>query len=70
MYLQQDLIHFLESFFALSVDHPLLKELYERMPNFIKFKQECIKKVIQRKELLNAEKEGFFTGVYCINPHR
>ena len=55
------------SFLAISVDHPVAK-LYEKDPEFSKFKNECTKMGTTEEALANAEKIGFKTDLIAINP--
>jgi len=55
------------SFLALSVDHPLSK-LFKDNKNFIKFKDECTKTGTTEEALAQAEKLGFNTNLFAINP--
>ena len=55
------------SFIALSVDHPIAKNL-ENDKNFISFKSECSKMGTTEEALANAEKIGFNTGLFAIHP--
>ena len=55
------------SFIALSVDHPIAKNL-EKDKNFISFKSECSKMGTTEEALANAEKIGFDTGLFAIHP--
>ena len=55
------------SFLALSVDHPLSK-IYEKDPNFKKFKDTCTKSGTTEEALAQAEKLGFNTNLFAKNP--
>ena len=55
------------SFLALSVDHPLSK-LFKDNTNFQKFKDECTKTGTTEEALAQAEKLGFNTNLFAINP--
>ncbi len=55
------------SFLALSVDHPLSK-FYENDENFIKFKNICSKSGTTEESIALAEKIGFKTELYALNP--
>ena len=55
------------SFLALSVDHPLSK-FYENDEDFSKFKRECSKNGTTEESIANAEKIGFKTDMFAINP--
>ena len=55
------------SFLALSVDHPISK-FYEEDPEFIKFRKTCSKTGTTEESLASAEKLGFKTDLYAINP--
>jgi len=55
------------SFLALSIDHPIAK-FYEQNDNFLKFKDECSKTGTTEESLANAEKIGFKTDLFAINP--
>ena len=55
------------SFLALSVDHPFSKH-YESNPEFIKFKEDCSKTGTTEESIAQAEKIGFETDLFAINP--
>ena len=55
------------SFLALSVDHPLSK-FYENDKNFINFKSDCSKTGTTEESIASAEKIGFKTELFAINP--
>ncbi len=55
------------SFLALSVDHPISR-FYEKNKDFLKFKELCSKTGTTEESLANAEKIGFDTGLFAINP--
>jgi len=55
------------SFLALSADHPISKH-YEEDKNFIKFKNECAKTGTTEESIAQAEKIGFKTNLFAINP--
>ena len=55
------------SFLALSVDHPLAN-LYENQKDFIKFKEDCSKTGTTEESIAQAEKVGFKTELFAINP--
>tara|TARA_A100000164_G_scaffold124635_1_gene110543 strand:- start:2306 stop:4858 length:2553 start_codon:yes stop_codon:yes gene_type:complete len=55
------------SFLALSVDHPLSK-LFKDDTNFQKFKKECTKMGTTEEAIAQAEKLGFNTHLFAINP--
>ena len=55
------------SFLALSVDHPLSK-LYQKDKDFINFKEQCTKTGTTEEALAQAEKLGFDTKLFAINP--
>ena len=55
------------SFLALSVDHPISK-FYENNKDFLKFKEECSKTGTTEEVYSNAEKIGFKTNLFAINP--
>ena len=55
------------SFLALSVDHPISK-LYENDKEFLKFKELCSKTGTTEESLASAEKIGFKTELFAINP--
>ena len=62
-----DQTHFLMSFLALSVDHPIAK-FYEDDKAFLKFKEECSKTGTTEESIAIAEKLGFKTNLFAINP--
>ena len=55
------------SFLALSIDHPVA-ELYKKDLKFLKFKKQCSKSGTTEESLANAEKLGFKTNMFAINP--
>jgi leucyl-tRNA synthetase len=55
------------SFLAISVDHPIAK-FYENDPEFIKFKKKCSKTGTTEESIAAAEKHGFKTDLFAINP--
>jgi len=55
------------SFLALSVDHPFSK-YYKDNPDFIKFKEECSKTGTTEESIAQAEKIGFKTKLFAVNP--
>ena len=55
------------SFLALSVDHPVSK-IFEKNEEFIKFKKECSSTGTTEESIANAEKIGFKTNLFAINP--
>ena len=55
------------SFLALSVDHQFSKH-YENDPEFIKFKEDCSKTGTTEESIAQAEKIGFKTNLFAINP--
>ncbi len=55
------------SFLALSVDHPISK-LYEHDKEFLEFKELCSKTGTTEESLASAEKIGFKTSLFAVNP--
>ena len=55
------------SFLALSVDHPLSK-YYEQDEKFLEFKNNCSKTGTTEESIAQAEKIGFKTDLFAINP--
>lgn len=59
------------TFMALAAEHPLLEKICENNPKAEEIKAFC-DKVRNQSEIertsSESEKEGIFTGVYCINP--
>ena len=55
------------SFLALSVDHNLSK-IFQKIPEFIKFKEECLRIGTTEEALAIAEKNGFKTNLYAYHP--
>lgn len=59
------------TFMALAAEHPLLERICENNPKAEEIKAFC-EKVKNQSEIertsSESEKEGIFTGVYCINP--
>ena len=59
------------TFMALAAEHPLIKKICENNPKAEEIKAFC-ERVRNQSEIertsSESEKEGIFTGVYCINP--
>ena len=55
------------SFIAVSIDHPISK-FYENDPGFLKFKEKCSTIGTTEEAIANAEKLGFKTKFYAVNP--
>ena len=55
------------SFIALSIDHPIAK-FYEKDESFLKFKKVCSKSGTTEESIAIAEKIGFKTDIFAINP--
>ena len=55
------------SFLAISVDHPVCKEL-EAKDDFKKFKNDCLKTGTTEEALAIAEKNGYNTGLLAAHP--
>ena len=55
------------SFLALSIDHPISK-YYENDGDFKKFKEKCSLTGTTEEAIAQAEKLGFRTNLYAINP--
>ncbi len=59
------------TFMALAAEHPLIKTICENNPKAEEIKAFC-ERVRNQSEIertsSESEKEGIFTGVYCINP--
>ena len=55
------------SFLALSVDHNLSK-IFQKNPEFIKFKEECLRIGTTEEALAIADKNGFKTNLYAYHP--
>ena len=55
------------SFLALSVDHPLSK-FYEHDKKFQNFKKDCSKTGTTEESIASADKLGFKTDLFAINP--
>lgn len=59
------------TFMALAAEHPLIKKICENNPNADEINAFC-ERVRNQSEIertsSESEKEGVFTGVYCINP--
>ena len=55
------------SFLALSVDHPISK-LYKNNKDFLEFKELCSKTGTTEESLASAEKIGFKTNLFAVNP--
>jgi leucyl-tRNA synthetase len=55
------------SFLAVSPDHPISK-FYENDENFSNFKIQCSKTGTTEESIAHAEKIGFKTGLFAVNP--
>ena len=55
------------AFLAVSADHPISK-FYESDKKFIKFKEECAQVGTTEESIAQAEKIGFKTELFAINP--
>ena len=55
------------SFLALSIDHPISK-FFKDDKNFIQFKKDCSKNGTTEESIAQAEKIGFKTNLFAINP--
>jgi leucyl-tRNA synthetase len=55
------------SFLAISIDHPISK-FFEQDANFIDFQKRCSKTGTTEEAIANAEKLGFKTDIYAVNP--
>ncbi len=55
------------SFLAVSIDHPISK-YYENIKEFKEFKKNCSKTGTTEEAIANAEKIGFKTKLFAINP--
>ena len=55
------------SFLAVSIDHPLSK-FYEEDKKFLAFKEECSKTGTTEEAIAQAEKIGFKTDLFAVNP--
>ena len=59
------------TFMALAAEHPLIKKICENNPKADEINAFC-ERVRNQSEIertsSESEKEGVFTGVYCINP--
>ena len=55
------------SFIALSIEHPISK-FYEKDKNFLKFKDDCAQNGTTEESIAKAEKIGFKTDLFAINP--
>ena len=55
------------SFLAVSIDHPISK-FYENNKEFNEFKKNCSKTGTTEEAIANAEKIGFKTELFAINP--
>ena len=55
------------SFIALSIDHPLAK-YYSDDQNFLKFKKACSAAGTTEESVAHAEKIGFKTNLFALNP--
>ena len=55
------------SFLALSIDHPISK-YYQKDLDFIKFREKCSKTGTTEESIARADKIGFKTKLYALNP--
>ncbi|MBA1339719.1 MAG: leucyl-tRNA synthetase [Pelagibacterales bacterium] len=55
------------SFLAVSIDHPICKELEEKN-DFLEFKKDCLKNGTTEEALAVAEKKGYDTGLFASHP--
>ena len=55
------------SFLAVSIDHPICKEL-ETKESFLKFKKDCLKVGTTEEALAGAEKNGYKTSLFVEHP--
>ncbi|MDA9615866.1 leucine--tRNA ligase [Candidatus Pelagibacter sp.] len=55
------------SFLAVSADHPISK-FYEKDNEFLKFKKSCSKTGTTEESIAQADKIGFKTNLFAINP--
>ena len=55
------------SFLAVSVDHPICKDL-ETKDSFLKFKKDCLKVGTTEEALAGAEKNGYQTALFVKHP--
>jgi leucyl-tRNA synthetase len=55
------------SFLAVSIDHPICKEL-ETKESFLKFKKDCLKVGTTEEALAGAEKNGYKTSLFAEHP--
>jgi len=55
------------SFLALSIDHPISK-FFKDDKDFIQFKKDCSKNGTTEESIAQAEKIGFKTNLFAINP--
>jgi leucyl-tRNA synthetase len=55
------------SFLAISIDHPISKH-FAKDDRFIKFQKECSKTGTTEESIAQAEKVGFKTNIFAINP--
>ena len=55
------------SFLALSIDHPVAK-IYENNKKFLEFKKQCSSTGTTEESIANANKIGFKTELFAINP--
>ena len=55
------------SFLAVSVDHPICKDL-ETKDSFLKFKKDCLKVGTTEEALAGAEKNGYQTSLFVKHP--
>ena len=55
------------SFLALSIDHPVSK-IYENNKEFLEFKKQCSSTGTTEESIANANKIGFKTELFAINP--
>ena len=56
------------TFIAIAIDHPISNELSKTNKKISDFINENKKSGVSTAELEKAEKKGFFTGLYAINP--
>lgn len=56
------------SFMAIAPDHPLSTELTSSQPALQAFIAECAKTGTSEEAIEQAEKLGFDTGLFCVNP--
>ncbi|WP_440672755.1 leucine--tRNA ligase [Candidatus Pelagibacter sp. HIMB1715] len=55
------------SFLALSVDHPI-SQFYSEDPDFLEFKKQCSKSGTTEESIAVADKIGFKTDLFALNP--